>query len=43
MNELFDRMVDQVLRYKPPAKGKKAEAEEAAAVKKKKKAKPKKS
>jgi hypothetical protein len=41
MNELFDRMVDQVLRYKPPPKGKKAEAEETAAVKKKK-AKPKK-
>jgi hypothetical protein len=40
MNERFERMVDQVLRYKPPPKGKKAE--KLVAKKKKKAAKPKK-
>jgi len=30
MNERFERMVDLVLKYKPPPKGKKAEKAEAA-------------
>jgi hypothetical protein len=41
MNDRFERMVDQVLKYKPPPKGKKAQKAEAA--KKTKKAKLKKS
>jgi hypothetical protein len=40
MNRQFERMIDQVLKYKPPPKGKKAEKIEA--EKKTKKAKPKK-
>jgi len=40
MNRQFERMIDQVLKYKPPPKGKKAEKLDAA--KKAKKAKPKK-
>jgi hypothetical protein len=41
MNDRFERMVDLVLKYKPPPKGKKAQKAEAA--KKTKKAKLKKS
>ncbi len=35
--DAFERMVDQVLRYKPPPKGKKAEKPSEAEAKKKKK------
>lgn len=43
MNQRFERMVDQVLNYKPPPKGKKAEKQIEAQKKRKsqKKAKPK--
>ena len=39
MNDRFERMIDLVLKYKPPPKGKKAEK---AVAKKTKKTKPKK-
>jgi hypothetical protein len=34
MSDLFERMVDRVLKYKPPPKGKKAEREATAKKKK---------
>jgi hypothetical protein len=42
MNRQFQRMVDQVLNYKPPPQEKKAKERMAARVAQKKKAKPKK-